>query len=141
MIAFIAFAGLLSYMAYRCMKMPVNLVTAEYYKDELTYQDVIDATKNANALSGKATLVQNASNVLLQLPGEMREKQLTGSVFFYCASNIANDRKVALSTDGQAKQEINIKQFSKGLYTVKIEWSDHDKHYYAEEPFVISSVN
>ena len=40
----------------RCMQTPVDLVSEHYYKDELAYQQVIDGTRKANALSGKVGL-------------------------------------------------------------------------------------
>ena len=141
LLVFVCFAGLISYMVYRCVLTPVNLVTSEYYKDELSYQDVIDATKNANALSTKASVVQVVSNITIQLPEEMKEHAVKGSVLFYCPSNIANDRHMDLSVDDQARQEIDIKKFAHGAYTVKIEWNDNEKHYYAERALNISVSN
>lgn len=140
-LVFVAFAGLMTYMVYRCVLTPVNLVTSEYYKDELSYQDVIDATKNANALSTDASIVQVASNITIQLPDEMKAHSVKGKILFYCPSNIANDRRVDLSVDEQARQQIDIKKFTKGNYTVKIEWSENNKHYYTEKPFNITSPN
>jgi len=136
---FVVFAGLISYMVYRCVLTPVNLVTSEYYKDELSYQDVIDATKNANALSTTASIMQVASNVAIQLPEEMKQHTVKGSILFYCPSNIANDRHIDLSVDAQAKQLIDIRKFTKGNYMVKIEWSENNKHYYTQKPFDLTS--
>jgi hypothetical protein len=141
LLVFVAFAGLISYMVYRCVLMPVNLVTSEYYKDELSYQDVIDATKNANALSTNTSIVQVASNVAIQLPDEMKQHPVKGTILFYCPSDISNDRHIELSVDTQAKQLIDIRKFAKGNYMVKIEWSENNKHYYAEKPFDITASN
>lgn len=141
LLVFVGFAGLICYMVYRCVLTPVNLVTSEYYKDELSYQDVIDATRNANALSTNTSIVQEASNITIQLPDEMKQHQVKGSILFYCPSNIANDRHLDISVNAQAKQLIDIRKFTKGNYMVKIEWSENNRHYYTEKPFTISSAN
>jgi len=137
LVVFAVFAGLMSYMVYRCFSVPVDLVSNEYYKDEIAYQDVIDGTKNANALQGKATVKESATDVVIQLPEEMKNHSVKGTVLFYCPSNMDNDRHITLATDANGKQAIDIKKFSKGNYTVKIDWKDHDTHFYIERPLTI----
>ncbi len=51
----------MSYMIYRCMNVPVNLVSKAYYKDEIAYQEVIDAKKNTLELR---QLTNDGVNVL-----------------------------------------------------------------------------
>ncbi|MBS1668555.1 MAG: FixH family protein [Bacteroidetes bacterium] len=140
LLVFVAFASLIGYMVYRCTNTPVNLVTAEYYKDELAYQDVIDATNNANALRTKASLAQTGSAIEVQLPDEMKARKIKGSILFYCPYNSGNDRRIELSLDSNASQLLDIKKFSKGFYKVKIDWNDQHKHYYTEEPFTINAL-
>lgn len=137
LLVFAVFAGLMSYMVYRCFSVPVDLVSNEYYKDEIAYQDVIDGTKNANALSGKAVVEANAAGVFIQLPAEMKNLPVNGTVLFYCPSNMENDRHIKLSTDADGKQAIDIKRFSKGNYTVKIDWTATSKHFYTEKQLTI----
>src|SRR5450631_3959627 len=96
---FIAFSGMISYMVFRCMETPVNLVNKEYYRDELAYQDLIDGAKKANGLSGKVTVRQEAATISLQLPPEMKNLELKGTVFFYCPSDMSRDRHLNLETD------------------------------------------
>ena len=137
LLVFAVFAGLMSYMVYRCFSVPVDLVSNEYYKDEIAYQEVIDGTKNANALHAKATVKESATDVVIQLPEEMKNHSVKGTVLFYCPSNMENDRHLTLSTDADGKQTIELKKFSKGNYTVKIDWQDASTHFYTERPLTI----
>ena len=137
LLVFAVFAGLMSYMVYRCFSVPVDLVSNEYYKDEIAYQQVIDGTKNANALHDKATVKESATDVVIQLPDEMKNHTVKGTVLFYCPSNMENDRHINLATDAGGKQAIDIKKFSKGNYTVKIDWTDASTHFYTERPLTI----
>ena len=139
LLVFAAFAGLLSYMAYRCFAVPIDLVSTEYYKDEISYQDVIDGTKNANALSGKTVVATNGKDVSVQLPFEMKRHQVKGTIFFYSPSHIENDRHFKLTTDNDAKQLIDVKNLKKGNYTVKIDWKENNNHYYAENQLTINN--
>ena len=137
LLVFAAFAGLLSYMTYRCFAVPVDLVSTEYYKDEISYQDIIDGTKNANALNGKTVVLESNGTVTIQLPAEMKGHLVKGTILFYSPSQIENDRHVTLTTDNDAKQLIDAKTLKKGNYTVKIDWKENNNHYYAEKQLII----
>jgi len=134
---FLAFGGMISYMVYRCMQTPVDLVAKEYYRDELVYQDVLDETKKANELKDTASLHQQAAAIVLQLPEEMKNTAVKGSILFYCPSGQAKDRRIPLSVDTAARQEIGAGVVLPGHYRVKIEWESRGVKYFTEQPFVI----
>src|SRR5689334_11317590 len=83
LLVFAGFGGLMAYMTYRCMHTPVDLVAREYYKDELSYQQVIDARKKADGLSGEVDLRQAGGFITCTLPREMRNTAVKGSIQFY----------------------------------------------------------
>ncbi|OYZ47929.1 MAG: hypothetical protein B7Y19_07425, partial [Sphingobacteriales bacterium 24-40-4] len=49
-VVFVAFALFMGYMVYRALSTKYDLVSKDYYKDELRYQERIDGVKNAVAL-------------------------------------------------------------------------------------------
>jgi len=136
-LVFVVFASGMSYLAYRCMKINTDLVTKEYYKDELRYQDVIDGTKMANSLSSKIQIEQQNEMIEVQLPTEMKNEKVSGNIWFYCASDAKKDRHISLDVDANASQLISKKIFLRGTYTVKFTWNSNNKHYYSEQPFTI----
>lgn len=136
-IVFIAFGSMISYMVYRCMRTPVNLVSEQYYKDELAYQDVIDGTRQANALSSSVALTETAGAVRVQLPREMWGKAVTGSVFFYCPADVARDRHIEMRMDSSGSQEIARGLLPGGHYTVKVSWKSAGVGYYTQVPFIV----
>jgi hypothetical protein len=137
-LVFIVFGSMISYMVYRCMQTPVNLVSEQYYKDELAYQTVIDGTRQANALSGKLVLVQEAGEtVRLTLPNDMRGKAAEGAIFFYCPSDVSRDRRIPLKVDAVGEQLIGKGIVPEGHYTVKVSWQAAGVNYFMEQPFVI----
>lgn len=136
-LVFIVFGTMIGYMVYRCIETPVNLVSEQYYKDELAYQKVIDGTKQANALSGKLSLAQTAGAIRVMLPTDMRGKAIKGTIVFYCPSDVARDRHVPLQVDEEAAQEIRQGLVPHGHYTVKVSWESGGVNYFAEQPFII----
>ncbi len=137
LLVFVVFGGMISYMVYRCMETPVDLVSSQYYKDELAYQKVIDGTRQANALSGKVVLEHVAGAVRLTLPVEMSGKAVKGRVVFYCPNDMTRDRSFPLDTDGSGRQKIVKGSVPNGHYTVKVNWESGGVDYFMELPFVI----
>jgi hypothetical protein len=114
-----------------------DLVSNEYYKDELLYQQVIDGASRANQLSSRATITQQNVALTLQLPAEMQQKTVTGSLWFYSADDSRKDKKIPLQLNDNAVQTINSKQFIPGNYTAKIRWESNGTSYYSEVPVTI----
>jgi len=137
LLVFIAFTGLMSYMTYRCMQTPVELVAKEYYRDELAFQQVIDGTNNAHALSREISITQESGKIIIEFPPEMKNSLLTGDILFYHAANEARDRKVKLYVPNGGKLELDPGLTGPGQFTVKITWNAQNKNYYAEQPFTV----
>lgn len=125
------------YLVYRSMSTHFDLVESDYYKQELRYQDVIDEHRQANALSSPVTLEQKEGVLQLQLPEEMKNKTITGEVYFYCAYDSKKDKKIALKPDTGGMQSFSAGTVAPGNYTVKIKWSAGEKSYYSEKIFSV----
>lgn len=137
LLVFVVFGGGISYMVYRCMETPVDLVSEHYYKDELAYQQVIDGTHQANALSARVALTLTAQGIRIQLPPEMREKQVRGTIEFYCPADASRDRSLPLSIGRDGQQDLTIADLKPGHYTVKIAWNTGGIGYFAEQPLIV----
>jgi hypothetical protein len=133
-LVFLIFGAFIGTLVYKCMQSPISLVSAEYYKDELNYQQVIDGSNSAGKLSAEVSLTQDESFVALQLPGEMKEKSPEGRVWFYCVNNGKNDKKFKLQA---SKLQLPLSSFNKGRYVVKVEWAAQGSNYYAEKQITI----
>ncbi|MCS3796647.1 FixH family protein [Niastella sp. OAS944] len=136
-LGFIAFAGMIVYMVVQSMNTRYELVSNEYYKDELQYQQVIDGASRANQLSSKATVTQQNDELIIQLPAEMQQKTITGSLWFYNATDSKKDKKMALQVNDHATQIIDSRLFLPGNYTAKLSWAGNSETYYSEVPVTI----
>ncbi|MBI5372712.1 MAG: FixH family protein [Sphingobacteriales bacterium] len=137
LLVFIVFGIGMCYLVYRSMSTHFDLVESDYYKQELRYQDVIDEHRQANALSSPVTLEQKEGVLQLQLPDEMKNKTITGEVYFYCAYDSKKDKKIALKPDTGGMQSFSAGAVAPGNYTVKIKWSAGEKSYYSEKIFSV----
>ena len=136
-LVFVVFAGGISYLVYRSMHIDTELVNTEYYKDELRYQEVIDGTNRANALSSRIRISQQDAMIVVQLPSEMKNQKVSGSIWFYCAAEKKKDRRMIIELNPDGLQQINKKIFLPGNYMVKFDWNSNNKHYHSEEPLTI----
>ena len=127
----------MSYMTYRCITTPVELVANEYYQDELAYQNVIDGAKNANALSRKVNIHQVAGKIMVEFPPEMMSSHLTGTILFYNAANLSRDRNVKLNVLSGGKITLESSLLGPGQFTVKITWNANNKDYYSEQNIMV----
>lgn len=126
------FAGMILLLVYKSTQTNFDLVTKEYYKDELKFQEVIDGTKRANSLASKASVTKTAEHLTIQLPAEMRGLAINGSAWFYCAADAKRDIKVPLAVNAEGKQELSGKLLLPGKYTVKLNWTAGNQQYYSE---------
>ena len=138
LVTFLVFGAGMFYLVYRSVTTNFDLVDKDYYKNELRYQEVIDGVNRTNALSEVVKLTQNDDGLLLQLPSEMKNQKIAGSVHFYCDYNAKKDKKFSLNTDTDGKQVLDNRQISSGNYTVKISWNANSKEYYTEKPITIN---
>jgi hypothetical protein len=136
-IVYVSFVLLMVFMVYKSVNTPFDLVTKDYYKDELRYQDKIDGLNNAAKLKAVA-ITQNDTHVLLQLPVEMKGLQLSGEVWFYCVTDAAKDKKFDLQVNDSALQLIPKAQLHTTNYIVKINWKAGSTLYAADKEINIT---
>jgi hypothetical protein len=125
------------YMVIQSMNTHYDLVSNDYYKEELQYQQVIDGTSRANQLSSRITVTQSGNQLIIQLPNEMQHTTVTGSLLFYSADNSKKDKTMALQTNEHAMQIIDSRAFIPGNYTLKIRWQSNGEQYFTEVPVAI----
>lgn len=133
LVVILLFIGGMGYLVYRCLNTDYELVSSEYYNDELKYQNVIDASKNSQGLTDTLSIKSIGEGVVLQMPAEMRAVSVKGTVYFYCAQSSAKDRRFDLILDSNASQFIEKSRLKAGSYVVKVNWEMKGKSFYAEQ--------
>jgi hypothetical protein len=131
-LVFIAFAGLMFIMVYKAMNTRFELVSKEYYQDELRYQDKIDGRANAAEI-GSVTIASENENLVLQLPQELSGQTIKGEAWFYCKTDAVKDLKIPLNIDVHGRQTIAKKNLPAEKYLLKLTWETSEKKYYLEK--------
>ncbi len=119
------------------MRQKVEMVAQNYYKDELQYQEVLDATAMANGLSRAVKVVKEAAGISIQLPLETAGNGVKGDVYFYCSADAAKDRHLPLVVDEKGLQTVDTQKLMPGRYIVKISWESRQQKYYTEQTIIL----
>ncbi|MBU7576454.1 MAG: FixH family protein [Flavihumibacter sp.] len=132
-LVFIAFGLLMGTLIYMSVKTEFELVSKDYYKEELAYQQVIDARNNAANLTAAIQLSYRDKMLKIQLPAEMVGKVQSGQIIFYCPSDSDKDTVLDLQPDATGQQSIEIgKSILPAAYKLKFKWQANDTAYYQE---------
>lgn len=127
---YIGFVVFMLGMVGLCVKQHFDLVTPDYYAQELAFQDVIDGKQNAQTLASAAQVEQQGDAVKLALPAELSRID-SGKVLFYKPDNAKYDFEMPLTH--ALTYDVPGDKFAYGLYNVKITWYAQGTRYFAEK--------
>jgi hypothetical protein len=131
-LVFVVFAALIATLVYKAVNTKFDLVSKDYYTEELRYQDKIDGIKNANAISA-VTIQQNADALEITLPAEMKGKTISGELWLYCPTDAGKDRKIKIDANADAILRIPKNKLVKGNFTARLNWEAEKEKYYTEK--------
>jgi hypothetical protein len=137
LLAFAAFALLMSTLVYKCMHQNFELVSKDYYTDELRYQDKIDGMNNARKI-GKVSIEENTESILIKMPPEIEGLAIKGNALFYCNANSKNDRDIPLNVTEDGLMLIDKSRLAKAAYRVKLTWQTGKEQYYTEQNLTVN---
>ncbi len=136
LVVYVVFVGGIMFMVLKSSDQKMDLVTTDYYAKELKYQDKIDATVRANALSEDIKYNISNGQIIIYFPKEFAGKRITGSAELYCPSDENKDIKKDFSAD-DATVTIKISTVNKGQQELHITWQANGVDYYFEKKIFI----
>jgi hypothetical protein len=136
LIVYGVFVAGIMFMVFKSSSQKMDLVTTDYYAKELKYQDDINATENANALSEKVRYEIKDNQVLLHFPKDLSGKTITGNALLYCPSDENKDIKQDFSLQ-DAPLVLQLTARSKGQFELHITWQADGVNYYFEQKIFI----
>ncbi|WP_142684487.1 FixH family protein [Chitinophaga polysaccharea] len=132
-IVFAVFAAGILALVTKSMRTRIDMVTPDYYSEELKYQQVIDGKENAGRLSAPVNISQEDTGIRISFPPELRNRSITGKLIFYRPSDSGKDVLLPLQPDLQGQQFIDKGLFIRGPYKVKVAWTMNNLPYYQEQ--------
>ena len=130
----IAFIAFIRYIMYFVVNMNVNkkydhdLVTEDYYKKELEFQNDIDKETNAKNLVENLSWQKTTEGLVITFPETLIKENITGKVFLYRPSNKQFDFETELSLSNH-NLLIPDKRLLDGRWNIKVDWQYNGKSY------------
>ena len=136
----LAFIAFISFILFFVIRMSMDnranhdLVTEEYYKVELGYQDEIDAENNAANNSVQLKTEKISEGFLIQFPENLNFKKIKGTVSLYRPSNkhLDFDSDINLSTSHLL---LPHKRLLEGRWDIKVLWTYEGEEYLHKQKF------
>ncbi|WP_425075938.1 FixH family protein [Psychroserpens sp. S379A] len=137
----LAFIGFISFIMFFVIRMNTNnkydhdLVTEDYYKAELEYQNDIDKENNAKTLISDITWKRTQEGLVVSFPKELKAEAIEGKVFLYRPSNKQVDFESSISLSDH-NLLIPDKRLLDGRWNIKVDWKYNGKSYLYKKEIV-----
>lgn len=136
-ISFILFGAGTFTMVYISMNESIELVSDDYYEQELRYQDHIDAVKSTNAQEAQITATTGSAMLTLSFPQIGARDTYAGTIQFFRPSDKKGDFQLPLVLDSAYGQRVPSALLAKGLWRIKVSWSVGKQEFYSELPLMM----
>lgn len=139
-IVMVLFVSGIFYMISVCVrKSDLQLVTPDYYEQEIAYQGTIDKVNNYNALVNKPRIIDDTENMSVNLDFSQVDQyqSINGDAVFFRPSNSKLDFKVPIELEENGVQQVNKEKIKPGKWIVKLDWSNNGIPYYSENTIFI----
>lgn len=136
-VLYLSFVGMILTLVFLCFGQKVELVSKDYYAQELKFQDRIDAIKNEKSLKGSITHQLNGKELILFADSSMDVDGLEGTINFFRPSDSSKDVKVKMNFEG-GKQILNTNALLHGAYKMQLSWKANNINYFKEEVIFIN---
>ncbi|MGE5498119.1 MAG: FixH family protein [Syntrophothermus sp.] len=123
--------GILSVVLFY-MGQDVDLVSKEYYNDELKYQDKIEKLKRTSVMKEEVKFSPAEEKVEIMFPRTIKEN-ITGEILFFRPSDRKYDFRLQLTPGADLIQSVDFSRRKKGLWKIEMNWKAGSKEYLNEE--------
>lgn len=133
-IAFIysLFVAFMLFMVWNASNEKNEMVSKDYYNQELVFQGQIDKQIRTEALGDPLQWQVNGREVVLKFPLSMAMKNIKADILFYCPSNSDKDFSVCIAPGADGSYNLRSEKFEKGTYNMQVNWSAGGITYYNE---------
>ena len=132
MFVYLAFVAGICFLIFKASNQEFDLVTKDYYEQELKYQQVIDQSANASRLSMPLNIEKKEAELKISFPDEMKNKKKLVDFYLYYAADAKRDfRRSFELNENELAQALPVGM--KGMYELKLTWETEGVKYYHEQ--------
>ena len=136
-IVYLLFVAGIIYLVVQASRQNIDLVTENYYAEEIQYQERIDEKNNTQSLSAPLEINVQHGVLTVSFPQEFAQKVLKGEVQLYCPSPSTPSSLSAQSTENN-RMKISLPEQNQGFHQLKVKWEAEGVKYYFEKNLMLN---
>ena len=136
---FVLFATYIGSMVQQAMRTNVELVSPDYYKQELAFQQRMETVARTAALPSPVLVRYDgaAQRLTLQLPATLAGQAVQGQVRFFRPSEQKLDFALPLRPTTSLEQRINTSKMRPGYWRVRLDFTAGGQAYFVDQELTI----
>lgn len=107
-----------------------ELVTEDYYQQEVGFQKKLDASRAANALHDPLQVTANDQLLTIRFPQRFASQVLNGKVQFYAPTRAAADRNFDITDVSGGQWTVSRQKLASVPYEVQVSWNAGGTDYF-----------
>ena len=135
-LSFVLFAAFIGTLVTVCLRQDISLVSKEYYKEELQYENQLTRLKNFSQLKSKP-VIKVLENNTIQITFDRFDNMEKGELRLFRPSDSSKDKKYSIVPTSNATQEFPTTGLAPGMYRAKMLWTMNGKEFFVEEVIFI----
>jgi nitrogen fixation protein FixH len=116
----------------------VDLVSKNYYEQEIKYQTRMDDLDRTKPLGATAAYDVAGRRIVISLPAAHAGKNVAGTIQFYRPSAAGMDQQIKLEPDANGVQTFDAANLQQGLWKIRVAWNIAGQEYFLDQKIVIS---
>jgi nitrogen fixation protein FixH len=135
---FVLFAVYIGSMVQQAMRTNVELVSPDYYKQELAFQQRMETVARTAALPSPVRLSYDGilHRLTLQLPATLAGQAVQGQIHFFRPSDQKLDFVLPLLPTG-LQQRVNTSKMRPGYWRVRLDFTAGGQAYFVDQELTI----
>jgi nitrogen fixation protein FixH len=120
---------------------PADLVSANYYEDEVRFQTQIDRLDRTLQLDSPAKVTYDVAQrrIMISLPTAHAQAANEGHIQLYRPSESGLDQRIKLETNSDGVQAIDASKLKPGSWKVKVTWNAGGEDFFLDQKVVVVS--
>lgn len=131
-VSFVLFAGFIATLVTVCVRQDISLVSKDYYKEELEFEDQMTRMKNVALLKNKPAITKQKDGVI-EITFDHFSALEKGKLTLFRPSDSSQDKVFDLTQSTGATQIFSVDDLDAGMYRARMQWSMKGKEYFLEE--------
>lgn len=134
----LAILGCVGFVAF-CVANPTDLVSRDYYEQEIRHQAQMDRADRGSELGTLASIEFDSTRRVIALALPAAHHGAIGQIHLYRPNDAGLDQKIALKLDENGRQQLDAATLRPGRWVVKVTWTFSGREFYLDRKLEIGA--